>query len=71
MVSTVNKSGYQFTDYQHTHEKLNRNSGSIIKRLRKNRKNKFFIFNKWFEKEHDYCLPVKRINKVSLEIPVP
>jgi len=70
MVSTVNKSGFQFTDFQHANKKVNRNSGSIIKHLRKNQKNKLLTFNKWFEKEHDYCLPVKRISKVSLKIPV-
>lgn len=67
MVSTV-KNGFSVTNYQHTHKNLNGNSGPIVKRLQNNRKIKYSIFNKWFEKEHDYCLPIKRMSNVSVEI---
>ncbi|XP_008187590.1 uncharacterized protein LOC100164814 isoform X2 [Acyrthosiphon pisum] len=58
MELTINTS--RFTDYLHLHKKSNRNRGSIMKRLRAKRKNAILGFNKWFEKEHDYCLPIKK-----------
>lgn len=66
MELTINTSS--FTDYLHMHKKSNRNRGSIMKRLRAKRKNAILRFNKWFEKEHDYCLPIKRISQVSLKL---
>ncbi|CAI6347770.1 unnamed protein product [Macrosiphum euphorbiae] len=58
MELTINTS--RFTDYLHLHKKSSRNRGSIMKRLRAKRKNAIIGFNKWFEKEHDYCLPIKK-----------
>lgn len=36
----------------------------LVKRMK--RSNTIFYFNKWFEKEHDYCLPIKKNSEVSL-----
>ncbi|XP_022177506.1 uncharacterized protein LOC111038632 [Myzus persicae] len=58
MELTINTSS--FTDYLHMHKKSSRNRGSVMKRLRAKRKNAILVFNKWFEKEHDYCLPIKK-----------
>ncbi|XP_025196411.1 uncharacterized protein LOC112595425 [Melanaphis sacchari] len=58
MELTINASS--FTDYLHIHKKSNRNRGTIMKRLRAKSKNTFLGFNEWFEKEHDYCLPIKK-----------
>lgn len=65
MEMTINTSS--FTDYLHLHKKSSRNHGTIMKRLRAKRKNAIVKFNKWFEKEHDYCLPIKKISEVSLK----
>ncbi|KAL5244805.1 hypothetical protein ACI65C_012215 [Semiaphis heraclei] len=61
MEMTINTSS--FTDYLHLHKKSSRNHGTIMKRLRAKRKNAIVKFNKWFEKEHDYCLPIKKISE--------
>lgn len=66
MELTINTS--RFTDYLHLHKKSSRNRGSIMKRLRAKRKNAIIGFNKWFEKEHDYCLPIKKRSDVSLKL---
>jgi len=65
MELTINTSS--FTDYLHMHKKSNRNRGSITKRLRAKGKNTFLGFKEWFEKEHDYCLPIKKRSEVSLK----
>lgn len=65
MELTINTSS--FIDYLHLNKKSNRNRGSIMKRLRAKRKNTLIGFNKWFEKEHDYCLPMKKRIEVSLK----
>lgn len=56
-----------FTDYLHMHKKSNRNRGSITKRLRAKSKNALLAFNEWFEKEHDYCLPIKKRSEYDLK----
>lgn len=65
MELTINTNS--FTDYLHMHKKSNRNRGSITKRLRAKSKNTLLAFNEWFEKEHDYCLPIKKRSEVSLK----
>ncbi|XP_060854201.1 uncharacterized protein LOC132932032 [Rhopalosiphum padi] len=52
-----------FTDYLHMHKKSNKNRRSITKRLIAKSKNTFLGFNEWFEKEHDYCLPINKRNE--------
>lgn len=59
----MNTSSFNYNDYFQKHEKLNINN-----RLSNKRKNTILNFNKWFEKEHDYCLPVEKKIKVSLKI---
>ncbi|XP_026823110.1 uncharacterized protein LOC113561091 isoform X2 [Rhopalosiphum maidis] len=61
MELTINTGSY--TDYLHVHKKSNRNRRSITKRLRTKSKNTFLGFNEWFEKEHDYCLPINKRNE--------
>jgi len=65
MELTINTSS--FTNYLHMHNKLNKNRRSIMQRLRAKRKNSYLGFKKWFEKEHDYCLPIKKRSEVSLK----
>jgi hypothetical protein len=69
MELTINKSSSEFNDYLHSHNSTKRNSGSAVKRLQVKRNKRFLGFNKWFRKEHDYCLPIKKQNVVNLKIP--
>lgn len=62
MELTMNSRSFNFSDYSHESEKSNKNSDLIMKRLRVKHKHTFF--KKWFEKEHDYCLPTKNGCKV-------
>lgn len=63
MELTMNTSSFNYIDYSQKHEILNINNRLLMKR-----KNKILNFNKWFEQEHDYCLPVKKKIKVSLRM---
>lgn len=67
MELSLNTSNFKFTDYSRIRDQLNRNVGPSIKRLQVRRNKQFLSFNKWFSKEHDYCLPVKPKNNVSTE----
>lgn len=69
MELAINTNSYEFSDFLNLQEKpVNRKSGLIMKRLGVKRKNKLFLFNKWFEKEHDYCLPINNRSKVCFRI---
>lgn len=61
-----NSSSFECTDYLCVNELSNSYSSLIMKRMRVKRKNKFLRFKKWFEKEHDYCLPIINSCKVSI-----
>lgn len=69
MEVTINKSRFQYTDYLHAHSNTKINSGSVMNPFRAKRNKQILRFNKWFQKEHDYCLPIKKQNAVSLKIP--
>lgn len=71
MELTINNSSYKFTDYLHVHNDTKRNSDSAMKPVRVKHNKQFLSFNKWFQKEHDYCLPNKEQNAVSFNIPGP
>lgn len=58
-------SSFKFIDYLSMQEKFKRNNSLVMKRLRLKRRNQFIYFNKLFEKEHDYCLPIKNKSNVS------
>lgn len=67
MELTLNSNNFKLTDYINIQDKPKRRSQPTMKRYVKKVKhsNTILYFNKWFEKEHDYCLPIKNINKVS------
>ncbi|VVC44055.1 Acyl-CoA N-acyltransferase,GNAT domain [Cinara cedri] len=66
MELALNSNSFKLTDYLYKHEKSKR---PMMKRLVKRVKcsNKMLYFNKWFEKEHDYCLPIQKINNSIIE----
>lgn len=67
MELAINTNCYTFSDFLNLQEKpIKRKSDLTMKRLQVKRKKKLFLFNKWFEKEHDYCLPINNRNKVGL-----
>lgn len=69
MELAINTNSFEFSDFLNLQEKpINRKSGLIMKRLQVKRKKKLFLFNKWFEMEHDYCLPINKRSKVGLRI---
>lgn len=70
MKATINSTrtnSFKYTKCSHIHKKSKRNVDLKIKRLQV-KHNQLLIFNKWFSQEHDYCLPIKDENKVSLKI---
>lgn len=66
MKVSIDSNSFECTDYLHVDDVSNSNNSLIMKRMRVKRRNKFLRFKKWFEKEHDYCLPIKSICKVSI-----
>lgn len=65
MEVTINKSSCELNDHLHLHNNTKKNSGSVVKCVQVKRNKRFLRFNKWFQKEHDYCLPIKKENTVS------
>lgn len=64
MKLTINTNSFTLSDLMNFHEKPRKKGCLKMKRLRDKRNNK--LFNKWFKKEHDYCLPINKIKKVGL-----
>lgn len=65
MELTINTNSLTFTDYLNLPKKLKKKNSLIMKRLRVKRSSRLLSFKKWFEKEHDYCLPIKENSPVS------
>lgn len=62
----ITTNSFKCMDYSHIYVKTIKSSDLIMKRLQGKHKNK--LFKEWFEKEHDYCLPIKNVNKVSQNV---
>lgn len=66
-INSTHTNSFKYTECSHIHKKSKRNVDLKLKCLQVKR-NKLLIFNKWFSQEHDYCLPIKDENKVSLRV---